>query len=375
MKTPYIIIILGLLISFDQAFAINQSKEFEEGRWDFEASGNFFRSSSNYSTSGANRNLTDKNYYQLLDIPFTARWGVTDQMNLYFTGNMASAESKGVDATRTNSSLSKVMVGGELLLDMGSFQLIPEVSYTQNMEKVSNTQDSVLNSEGANEFTGKMNLQMDFDSFLMYGYGGFTYRDNGRSSLFPWGVNAEYSMDAFTLGAEVFGFRSVTDDKDTGQPNEAVRDLLRARTSAGSDRFTSLNPDIIDSNIYMKFALSPSISLWGAGGMTLAGSNYANGFHLEAGLRYTIGGDSRSVRKKVYEPAYESGPTSRDKKVDRFEEDTNDGVDQKMFRPNPTPVPKPKPKPAKKSSSTNLQNKMDDVEMEIELKSEKKKRK
>jgi hypothetical protein len=175
-------------------------------------------------------------------------------------------------------------------------------------------------------------------------------------------VNAEYSMQKMVLGGEIFGFQSVTDDKDAGQPNEVVRDAMRARTSAGTARFYSIDPNVIDSNFYLKFDVSPKWNIWGAAGMTLSGSNYSNGFHFEAGMKYAFGGTPSK-------PA----PTTRDKKVEKFKEDTNDGVDQKMFRPTPT---KPPPPPAKKkvNSTQQLQNQMDDVEMEIELKTAKKKK-
>ncbi len=370
MKTSYVIVILGVLLGFDQAYAINHYKEFQAGRWDLDAVASYMRSSANYASGGGNQALVGNNYFQLLDFLTGARWGITEEMNLYIYGNIASAESKGVNATRTNSGLSKVVGGGEILINMDGFHVVPEFQFVYNAQKVDMNSDDVLISEGANEITGKVNVQTEMDSFLLYGYLGFTYRDSGRSNLLPWGVTGEYAMQKVRLGLELSGFQSITSDKDKGELAEGQRTVYLGQVNAGSARFFSIDPSIVDLNFTVKFNTSPKLNMWIAAGHTLTGSNYSAGFHFEGGLRYTLGEGRQSKSKSNY--SNENIPTRTTKKVNKFEEDTNDGVDQRMFKPTPTPAPQPQPKKKPQVSGEKLQEKMDDVEMEIELKRNKK---
>ncbi len=64
---------------------------------------------------------------------------------------------------------------------------------------------------------------------------------------------------------------------------------------------------------------------------------------------------------------YDSQDTeiSSEKKVKKFREETNDGIDQNIFRPRPTK------KPVK---NKKLQKQLDDTEFQVELKADKKKR-
>jgi hypothetical protein len=72
---------------------------------------------------------------------------------------------------------------------------------------------------------------------------------------------------------------------------------------------------------------------------------------------------------------YDSDPTlSTGTKVNKFQEDTNDGVDQRIFRRKAlSPKPKPKPK-ATPADDDAIQQQLDDTEMQIELKSNKRKK-
>src|SRR4051812_43568431 len=103
MKTSYVFVILGVLLGFDQAYAVNHIKDFRDGRWDIDTQGSYLRSTENYSSSGSSQALTGSNYYQLIDVTTGAKWGVTDEMNLYAYGTFATAESKDATATRNNS--------------------------------------------------------------------------------------------------------------------------------------------------------------------------------------------------------------------------------------------------------------------------------
>lgn len=371
MKTSYVFVILGVLLGFDQAYAINHIKDFRDGRWDIDVQGSYLRSNQNYSSSGSVQDLTGSNYYQLIDVVSGARWGITDEMNLYAYGNFSTAESKDATATRTNSGFTKAILGGDILVNMEGFSIIPEVQVVVALTKVDQNSDTAINTEGVNELTAKLNMQSEMESLNLFGYVGFTYRDSGRSSLLPWSVSAEYSFQKLRGGVELFGFQSITSDRDKGDVGQGVRQTYVSIVNAGSSHFYVVDPSVIDLNLYGKFDVGKKMAMWVGAGHTLAGSNYSSGFHFEGGLRYTLGGAEKQSRSKS---TVKTEPQTRTtKKVNQFQEDTNDGVDQTMFKPTPTPVPKVQPKKKPETTAQPIQDKMDDVEMEIELKANKKK--
>lgn len=371
-----IISILSLLVTVEQAWSFNRYKLFDEGRTDLMANLDYMKSDANYKLSGDTQSLVGNNYYQLLDTSLGGRYVWNNYLATYAFVNIGSAESKGVDSTRTNSTLNKAWVGTEMMLDMGLIDLIPEVSILVPFEKVSTNQDVVLNNEGANEFTGKMNVQLDFKSFLMFGYLGFTYRDGGRSYLMPWGANAEYHFSKIGLGAEIFGFQSISGDQDKGATGEVNREILASRVNGGSKKFYSVEPSVVDFNLYVIMDINKSFSMGAGGGLTLAGANYASGYHAGAFLQYSFGGSNayKPKHKNYRRTRYDS--LSTDKQIEKFNEDTKDGVDQKLFQPQPSVAPKPRQTvPADTEKDQELKQQLMDTEMSIELKSRKKKRK
>ncbi len=371
-------IILSILLCFGQSFAINQYKHFESGVWGLQSQMTYQKSKSNFNTSGKISDLPKSNYFQLIDITTGARYGMSESINAYGHFNIGNAESNGTDAVRTNSTLNKVILGGEALVGDTFPQIIPEIAFVLDLEKVNENQDNVMNSEGANELTGKLNLQFDLRPLFIFGYIGYSYRDKGRSHLLPWNFNAETTFSDFTLGGEIFGFQSITSDKDKGATEEVARDALRSRVNGGSAKFYSINPSVVDFNVYLKTGWGQSFVFWLAGGIPLMGNNYANDLHAEAGLKWTFGAESvKSFRRKeISIPVNEESRISTDKKVEKFREDTNDGVDQRMFKATPTaPARKVITKPAHTAPDESLREKMDDAEFKIQLRSNKKKRK
>jgi hypothetical protein len=262
----------------------------------------------------------------------------------------------------------------------GAFSLIPEFSFLYPMVKNEITGDSVPFSEGVMESTGVLNAQIDFKTFKLTGFAGFNYRDQGRSSLFPYGAVAELNFIKWSLGADLKGYASLGFDKDTD--NDTARLAYVARTSGGANRYTSVNPNYLELNSWLKIRTSNRWAFKLGGGTTLNGASTAAGWNIAAGISFNM------------VPQNESTPGSD---IERFHEETNDGVDQKLFVPEdsvkkPEPVkesetgsieyyppaqepakkPKKKTKPA--ASTKNIQQQLDETEVQIQLKSVKKKK-
>lgn len=360
------------------ALAFDNYKDFRRDHWDFDASADYYRTESNFGSGGNQESLGGGNFYQIVDLNFGSRYVWGPRLALFGSVNVGMAESKNIVADRQNSSMNEILLGGEYLIYSGLFDMIPEVSVLVPTDTTSKTSgDTVANTEGVLEVRPKLTLQKDFGPFGGYAYGGFTYRDQGRSFLLPWGVGTFLKFSDSRLGAEIFGYQSVTDDKDTN--NQSTRALYLVTADAGSYKYGSFNPSLVDTNFFYHMGVHGAWSFEVAGGLSLVGTNAANGYHVGALIRYSFDMSGRRERQREvpFTPRetprgrsemYNQEPELMKKSTDQFREDTNDGVDQRLFRPKPiTPVIQPDQDPA-------LQQQLDDTEMQIELKSTKKKK-
>ncbi len=368
-------ILMSLLVVSSTARAFDNYKEFRRDRWDFELGTNFFYSEANYENFGnGSSNLTSGNHYQLLDMDFSTRYMPTKNWSVFASGTMSSAQSKNSVATRTNTSFTDVVGGLDFIVYDGVVQLVPEFGLLIPFQEVNGTGDDALNSEGVFEFWGRMTAQKDFGTVRMYGWLGYDYRADGRSSLMPWGAGLQLKANSFRFGGELIGSQSITDDTDTSK--KYVRNAYLQNVNAGSYKFYSVNPSLIDTLFYATCMIDSKWSLQVNGGATVAGENAAAGYHVGGFLRYSFDmtegyTEDRYIPASV--PASSSAPVGRSNMYDRsdtqistpstrgFREATDDGVDQKQFKPRPT-------KKKKKPTTTSIQEQLDKTEFEVELK-------
>ncbi|WP_374077374.1 hypothetical protein [Bdellovibrio bacteriovorus] len=365
---------VGLFLFSFPVWALDNYKEFKRDHWDFEVGTQFFRSEANYpSSGGGSQNLPNGNHYQLIDVNLGTRYMPRQNWSVFAWGTVGSAESKDSIATRTNSTLSEGAVGFDFLMYNDLFQLVPEVIALMPFEKIDPASDAVMNSEGVFEVRSRLIAQKDFGSMRGYGWLGFNYRGDGRSFLMPWGVGAQLKMTRLRLGAELFGYQSVSDDTDK---DSLLRTSYINGVNAGSMKFYGPNPSLVDTQVYATWLITRKWSVQANGGMTLMGSNTAAGFHVGGFIRYSFD-MTEGYTEDVYEPVNSPVPNYRsnmydsdmssEKKVQQFKEETDDGIDQNIFKPRPT---KKKPR----VQDQELQQQLDDTEFQLELKSDKKKR-
>ncbi|QLY25871.1 hypothetical protein HW988_02160 [Bdellovibrio sp. KM01] len=367
--------LLSLLVASSTAMAFDNYKEFRRDRWDFELGTNFFYSEANYENFGdGSSNLTSGNHYQLLDIDFGTRYMPAKNWSVFASGTLSSAESKNSVATRTNTSFTDFIGGLDFIAYDGWLQLVPEFGLLIPFQEVNGTGDDALNSEGVFEFWGRLTAQKDFGTIRMYGWLGYDYRGDGRSSLLPWGGGLQLKANAFRFGGELIGSQSLSNDKDTN--TKYIRNAYLQNVNAGSYRFYSVNPSLIDTLFYATWVIDSKWSLQANGGATVAGENTAAGYHIGGFIRYSFDmteGYAEETYTPTYNPTPSSAPMGRSGMYDRsdtqistpntrkFKEATDDGVDQKQFKPRPT-------KKKKKKSDVNLQQQLDKTEFEVELK-------
>lgn len=371
---------MGLFLISTPAFALDNFKEFKRDTWEFEAGTQYFYSEANYpAAGGGSQSLTSGNYFQNLDLNFASRYIPKSNWSVFGWGLVTNAESKDSVATRSNSSFSEAALGFDFVMYDDYFQLIPEVIGILPLTEISPTSDTVANGEGVFEVRSRLIAQKDFGRYRTYGWLGFNYRADGRSFLMPWGVGAQWRLVRLRLGAEVFGFQSIADDSNT--TNDAVRTSYINGVNAGSFRYFTKDPWIVDSQLYATWLITRKWSVQANGGMTFAGGNSAAGFHVGGFIRYVFDlTDGYSQQPRYEEPIESEVPkyrsrmyddnSSNQQEVKSFRESTDDGVDQNLFRKK-QPVKKTPPKVNRK----RLQQQLDETEFKIQLKQDKKKKK
>jgi len=389
MKIAITLIILLLVVLTGEkslASSYDDYQSFRKGTYDFQLETQFFRSDANYISSGDSfQRLSNGQSFELWDVYFKFRYDLSRRSAWYANVDVATANSTGFDAKRSNSSLASSVLGYAYMIYSDDFDAITDFNMTIPYNQISANTDTVMNSEGVMEGTALLRLQKTYDMFAIYGYGGGTYRQS-RSALIPWGAGAELRWNSITLGGKIFGYQTIMDDPDKDNKNQRL--IVNDRVNGGSLKFYAVNPSLIDSEIYAKFKMGRSWTLTGGGGTTISGASTASGFHF--GLNLAFSWDSQ--------PSYYLRPgsgseddLSSERKVPRFKEETNDGVDQKIFEKKAQPPPaKPRPRPssgqlapaeeavavrkAPQPEPTPVINDADGGEVQLKLKRKKKRR-
>lgn len=354
------------------ALAVDNYKTFRRDVWEFEAATQFYKTEANFTSAGGSYSkLNSGNYFQQIDLTVGSRFVSDRDFALFGYFNTGISESSSNGTVRNNSAPASALAGMEYLVYSESFQVVPEFAAVFPFETYKNSGDSVMNNEGVIELRPAVTVQSDFSgSYLWFVKAGFSYRDQGRSYLLPWHVGGEMKLPSSRLGARVYGFQSITDDKDTS--TKSARLAASDNVNGGSLHWYAVNPSVISGEAYYRFRIADGWVGQVHGGLDVTGTNYSSGFYVGAFVRYAFDISSwyrdtptEYQETKVNRPEGQSQMyrESIKKPEPQFKEDTNDGVDQKIFRIKPvTPNP----------SSGELQQELQDAEMKVKLRSNKK---
>ena len=267
---------------------------------------------------------------------------------MYSELQVGVAESKDPNKSRSNSQLNRLLVGSDFKMGDGAFQLIPDFNLSIPLMK--NSSDAVQTGEDTFTSTAQIIGLLHWSKFLSEAHGGVTYRGDGLSTLFIYGVGSQWIFSSKnTLGAEIRGLSSITDDKYSNQSSQ--RESIPLSVNGRSAKLNTVNPTLLESNIWIQLTGQS----WGTQlgiGTTINGSNTAAGQQAFMNLIYNF-----NLKSAQSEPV-------------QFIENTEDGIDQNLFKP--TEVKPPPPPPVKKSP--DIQKELDKTEMQIKLKSKKKKK-
>ncbi len=322
---------MAILLQFFSISAVAGSvfRPYDLNRTDVELSIDYFKTNANFLADGSKSNLLNGYSFQTLNMLTNARYVFAEDLAATLQIGVGTAESNDSLASRTNSSVSHILVGADYQIFLSEeFSVSGDLTYSYAIEKVSATTDSAINHSGADELKGIVTTTFDLGTFAPFLAGGINYRTQGLSSLFIYSFGTDVHFENLIVGGRADGFVSIKDDEKTEQPLQ--RDAITNRVNGGSKRYYGVNPTLLDTEFYLKYMMNQNVGFKFFGGYTLLGTNTAEGFHVGAALNWNFGGEgSSSTSKKT--PARKVIVIQPDSKS--FKEDTNDGVNQDYFKP------------------------------------------
>jgi hypothetical protein len=340
-------------------------RNFRGRQWEFALQTNYFQATANYTPGGGQyTSLVSGSSYNLMTFDFGTRWIPVNRWGIYASTQVGNAESKDLIDTRRNSTFTQAVVGSDYLwISNKRWELYPDFALTFPIERVDANRDEVLNHEGALELATRFVGRARWGSFEPFAFLGYTYRDEDRASLLPYGVGAEFQFSSWALGGELRGYQSAT--RDRSSVTNVQRAAMAAR-NGGALKFNSTDPALMETNFWLKGSLMEAVDFKLGGGTSITGTNMAAGWNVFVALSYAF---AEAPSGRTYSPPKRGRSHQED--AERFEEEINDGVNQNLFSPTTAgEMAKEKAEEKKK-----LQNEMDQTEFQIELKSAKKKRK
>ena len=337
MKKIKITALFFILILFNRmALGSELFRSYRPGRADFNATLDYFKTTANFNSDGSKTDLLSGTYFQIINTNFGGRYVLIQDFGVTASANVGSSESTDALATRRNSTLNKIFIGADYQIFKTHFwSLTSELSYNYAVEKVDPTSDNTLSSDGADEVKGVLTSALDFDWLVPFGQVGINYRTQGLSTLLLYVGGLELRFDNIKFGGLLTGQATLKDDDNSTKP--FLRDVVTGRVNAGSRKFDSVNPTLLDSEIYLKYNFDSNFSLKTFGGYTFLGTNNAVGIHAGTTLTWGFGGEPSSksnsaVKVKQLRRPLPKSTISIDPNDKYFNEDTNDGVNQDYFK-------------------------------------------
>jgi|GEM_PF-6599332 len=348
------LLLLILLSSLPSLANLSEVRTYPSEAYDFDLIGQYYNTTSNFSSAGGSYNaLPFGDSLQEIIGDGVVRYTMSKtKWAIYADAQVAQTTAKANTITNTSAGFSHLKFGTDFVIVDGAFALIPEFYGILPITTIDLTQTNAAIDEGVDQIAAQLRAQMKVGSFFLGGYGGYVYRDKGRSSLVPYGGFVQMNLKGWNFGGKISGFTSLTQDQDT--TNQLPRSLWQLNADGGSQLFGAVNPQLLNVDAWAEFQMSSNISLSVGGGSAINGSNAANGYTLRGALTFRVDPNKRK----------------RELLKQEFREDLGDGVDQSLFRPEPEiriqPVGAPQTRPAKAKSN------VDDSEMKMEIKPRKK---
>lgn len=308
---------------------------FQSGRFDLDWNTRYFYTQANHDSKGNKyTQLGNKKYFENTTSQLYGRWGFNE--SLVGFGSLSASYSRSETATTnfSTSGLSDGQLGVGYLFAHRYVLAAVEASAAFPFETVGFDTNDPLIGEGSTNFDLKLYCGKSFQSLLLYGYLGATARNEGRSTLMPWGIGIRSKLQYWIFEGLLYGFDSVADDEFTD--NAARRSAVTDRVNAGSLYFFAVNPSLIQWEGSVGYKFSSSVHGLVGYGSTITGASSASGYSLLASLRIVLGESKEHRLHRLREKR------EQEKSKKRLEDFNTDDTDLELFEPSDKEAAPPK---------------------------------
>ena len=260
---------------------------YAEGAFVYTIDTEFFRTKANYDADGGGfDSLPNNNSFYILKWKNRIGYNLVNNWTLFTGLDFAYSQSSDVTANRSNSAPSDIALGIQGRFLFKKLSLNPLLQVTYPLQRVTDTLDDSLITEGAVEYEGGLGVKYRFSKLYLSALGSYIGRDEGRSSQLKAKLDIEYKMKRLYLGVGLTSFSTITNDEQTNTPS--VRDTVTQRVNGSSKYFYGVNPELLSGSAWGRYKFSrSSMALVGVTG-TIDGKNSAQGLGVFAQVEFTF---------------------------------------------------------------------------------------
>ena len=296
----------------------------------------YFSSTANYGAGGGTfKALPDSGSFQNVLLKASGSYELDNKWKFFggLTGSMVNAQND--NYTHSASELTEFNMGAHYWLMRRPFWLIPVFKYTYPLQRVSDSTTGTITGEGAMTFDGGTWISKKMGWIRAHGYLGLKYQDEGRASLIPWIVAAEYRPQFWFFSGGLRGSETLQGSADSHDAHLTVVN----RTNAGSLRYYGVNPS--SREIWGESGLHwQNWQVWLGIAQTFNGQSSASGFTATIGglIDFDLGfGGSESDYDSNFQPYSKPAEKfkSKTEKYDHslFEESSPDAPEEESVTP------------------------------------------
>ena len=173
----------------------------------------YFTTQSNYAESrGTTISLPAQNSYSTLTTHAKGRYGLSQKYSVF--GGIGFGYAKAVDpfSSRTNSSMTDISVGFDMILLKKWLRVIPEMQVGYPIDRIDSSQTTVLTSEGQIYLRAGLYYFKTFRYLKLGGYSGFFVPDQ-TAKRFDYEATADFPLGRyFFAGLGLDGYESIIPD-------------------------------------------------------------------------------------------------------------------------------------------------------------------
>ena len=325
--------------------------QFKAGFFSMGAELNYLSTSANYTDKGTSLDFMDQHSYSAIQTLLYGRYDLTNELSMFSEIPMNYAQSENPTDTYSSFKFPGLSFGANYNIDFSSFRVIPQVRGYYAIEKFDKSVDQVLTSDGTSYLDLGSHLFINFSNFIMHGFLSYQYRMDGFSGLLNYQTDLTYKAQTFSLAFGLRGFESVTKDEYSDIPS--YRHAYLNIVNGGSFIYGSVDPSRMDVFSLAKYALFPSLDMYGGIAKSLRGKNSGDMLTLTFGLEYFFGGPSQSTPYSSGSESFELESETIDPKIEEEIRTYN------KPKPKKKPKKKPRPKPRTNSNRTSPENNLE----------------